>query len=371
MIPCVARLWMRLSLPLLLLATAGASAQTYTVTDLGSLGPYDTFAFGINDASQVTGYSYLMTRSAGPVRHAFLWQNSQMQDLGAWIPDGYSWATDINEAGQVCGFAQTASTYHAFLYKDGSMQDLGWVGEARGISDFAQVVGYWLDSGGLVKASFWSQSTGFQDLTGLTGGTQGLAQDINDHAQVVGWAHGPLCGPFIGPRPTLWELRNGSWTATDLGTFGGACYGHANAINQSGQIVGDSGFVQTTAILWQKGPSGAWTLQNLGTLGGGTGAGQAINNRGQIVGDSQIANGVQHAFLWQCGAMIDLNSRIPTGTGWVLTSAQGINDLGEITGYGTLNGGSFYHSFLLKPSSTSCCGAVVAVPVEPVPDTPN
>jgi probable HAF family extracellular repeat protein len=48
------------------------------------------------------------------------------------------------------------------------------------------------------------------------------------------------------------------------------------------------------------------------------------------------------------GKMQDLNNMIPTGTGWVLEEGAGINDAGQITGYGTLSGK--LHAFLLTPA---------------------
>lgn len=365
------RLW-SLALAFSLVATGRVSAQTYTITNLGTLGPLDTFAFANNDASQVIGYSYVQNGGQGYSRHGFVWQDGKLQDLGAFARQGFSWATDINEAGQICGhFGTTGNDDHAFLYQNGSIQDLGWNGEARGLNDLAQVVGYSLDGAGGTRATFWSQETGVQDLNSLTGGTQGLAEDLNDHGQAVGWVHNIPCGPFFGPRATLWERKDGSWTATDLGAPDTECFSDAFAINQAGQIVGELGFFQTTAALWQKGSSGTWTVQSLGALGGSGSSAQAINNRSQIVGWAQTADGSIHAFLWQCGAMIDLNSRIPTGSGWVLQTAAGINDLGEIVGYGQLNGGGPYRAFLLKPSSTACCGGVIAVPDQPVSETPG
>ena len=45
--------------------------------------------------------------------------------------------------------------------------------------------------------------------------------------------------------------------------------------------------------------------------------------------------------------MVDLNSLIDPSSGWVLTSGEGINDVGQITGYGTIGGET--HAFLLTP----------------------
>ncbi|WP_299453488.1 PEP-CTERM sorting domain-containing protein, partial [uncultured Pigmentiphaga sp.] len=70
---------------------------------------------------------------------------------------------------------------------------------------------------------------------------------------------------------------------------------------------------------------------------------------GQVTGQSYTPGNIaQHAFLWDGSSMLDLNDLIPSGSGWILISAQGINDAGQITGYGILNGQS--HAFLLTPA---------------------
>ena len=63
---------------------------------------------------------------------------------------------------------------------------------------------------------------------------------------------------------------------------------------------------------------------------------------GQIVGKSK-----GRAFLWQGGVMTDLNTWLPTNSGWVLTEARAINALGQIVGAGTNNGQT--RAFLLSP----------------------
>jgi probable HAF family extracellular repeat protein len=45
--------------------------------------------------------------------------------------------------------------------------------------------------------------------------------------------------------------------------------------------------------------------------------------------------------------MSDLNSLIPPNSGWTLSEAFGINDTGQITGTGAINGAT--HAFLLNP----------------------
>ena len=60
------------------------------------------------------------------------------------------------------------------------------------------------------------------------------------------------------------------------------------------------------------------------------------NNLGQIVGMSYT--GGFHAFLWQNGTNIDLNSRIAPNLGIVLTDAIDINDYGQIVCIGISGG---------------------------------
>src|SRR5689334_1538137 len=139
-----------LALALGLLAAASAGAQTYTVTDLGSLGTYDTFAFAVNDSSRVAGYSYVpLVPGPGYTRHAFLWQKGVMQDLGLQPGGTYSWGTDINEVGQVSGFADDVNVYgRPIVYRNGAMEDLGLTtplgGESRGINNLTEIAGYYV-----------------------------------------------------------------------------------------------------------------------------------------------------------------------------------------------------------------------------------
>src|SRR5215831_12355069 len=63
----------------------------------------------------------------------------------------------------------------------------------------------------------------------------------------------------------------------------------------------------------------------------------AINSKQQIVGHSDDCNGGNsHAFLWQNGVLLDLNSFLPPDSGVVLTIALSINESGQIAALGLL-----------------------------------
>jgi probable HAF family extracellular repeat protein len=133
----------------------------------------------------------------------------------------------------------------------------------------------------------------------------------------------------------------------DLGVLSGG-YSEARDINNKGQIVGHASLSGTVIhpVLWQNGK-----ITDLGTLGGDIGLGYGINNGGQVVGDADTSSGVRHAFLWQNGTITDLNSLLPANSGWELTTAQDINNTGQIVGSGKFNG--LDRAFLLTPTWVS------------------
>lgn len=124
-----------------------------TVSFLGVLGAgFESRAFAINDAGQVTGSSY--TGDSQGSEHAFLFNNGQMTDidtLGSIVSRGYA----INSNGVVVGAAaapnQPGIDYHAFVSMFGSMMDLNkliptgsglTVYQANGINDAGQIVAF-------------------------------------------------------------------------------------------------------------------------------------------------------------------------------------------------------------------------------------
>ena len=105
---------------------------------------------------------------------------------------------------------------------------------------------------------------------------------------------------------------------TDLGTLGGTTSAAA-AISNRGQAVGSAnlpGDTSTHAFVYSGGK-----LTDLGVLGTGDQPGRRhANDKGQIVGESMTScfrceGNELHAFLFDGGAMIDLNDLLPAGSG--------------------------------------------------------
>jgi hypothetical protein len=109
-----------------------------------------------------------------------------------------------------------------------------------------------------------------------------------------------------------------------------------HGLNRLGQVVGWS---DGHGFLWR--PTVPPEMRDLGP-----GRAYAINNNSQVVGAS---NG--RAVIWEDLVTVprDLNTLLPPGSGWVLEAATGINDQGQIVGFGTHDGQS--RTFLLNPSS--------------------
>jgi probable HAF family extracellular repeat protein len=76
----------------------------------------------------------------------------------------------------------------------------------------------------------------------------------------------------------------------------------------------------------------SYSVTDLGTLPGyPSSVARGINSNGQVVG-SATTNGIAHAFLYSAGIMTDLNSLVPTHSGWTQTDANAINDNGQVVG---------------------------------------
>jgi probable HAF family extracellular repeat protein len=326
----------------LLLASSSHAAE-YKVTNLGVLGdPYPySVGMAVNRNGLVVGYSYYAHSESNPGSptitvqihsHAFLYDGA-IHDLGTLGGDS-SFAYAVNDDGVVVGHSQTpASVAHAFLY-DGMMHDLGTLGGiqsfAGGINSNNQVAGTSDMADGSQHAFLYDGS--MHDL-GTLGGSNSAAAGINDSGHVVGSTD--LSGQ--GQHAFLYD-----GTMHDLGTLDGT-WSRGNTINAIGHAVGTSG-----ANFSYHGFLYDGVMHDIGDLGGGSSDAYAINALDAITGQSETADGSYQAFLYTPqGGMFDLNTLIEPHSGWSLALGWGINDAGQVTGWGFIDGQ--VHAFLLSP----------------------
>ena len=333
------------------LAARGAS-QAYSITDLGSPSWYYSQAHGLNRSGNVVG-EYEPTNPPAPVK-AFFYTNGLMTSLsGTGLS---SIAYGINDSNLIVGQFGAAFNDHAFVYSNGIMTDLGALGfnnvfgysSARAINRSGQIVGessLSTTQEGSIRAVLYSGTN--KSSLGVLGGDYSSARAINNSTVIVGESS-------VVPSPGVTNVHGFVYSnnvMTDLGTLGGG-YSSASGINDSGAIVGETEEVVTAGVTNLRAfVCRSGVLKDLGTLGGVTSSASAVNSAGQIVGYATDANEVANAFLYDGSNMVNLINFIPPNSGWTnLTSADAINDQGQIAGTGFLADGE-YHAFLLSPVS--------------------
>ncbi len=335
------------------LVEAQPSETGYRIESVGVLeGDDSSFAFAISPRGWVTGMSRNATTGAN---QAFIYRDGEIRTRRAESGSSIGWS--INKSAQITGFVSLDPTTAAAALWDGAEITLlptlgGPSAQAFGINDDGIVVGgSQVEPDGPYQACSWSRG----EVTALPslGGTS-LASAINTAGAIVGSASEDVNPTGPGSHAALW--RNGEML--DLGVIAGPT-SLGRSINDRGHIVGHTtttedgqfGLDGTHAFLWVDGE-----MNDLGALpGADTSFGWDINAGGLIAGASANPNppadgsAANLAVIWAEGTILDLNSLLTDGSGWILTSAYGVNDAGQIVGTGLLNGAQ--RGFVLTPES--------------------
>jgi len=398
-------------------APLAAQSKSYTVTDLGPAGNPFSVANFLNNHGVIAGSDTVVAGSASP-SHAVLWYKDVLVDIKAIVDlqqpgllGPNSAAGFVNDSGLVvvggetpnpdpnnenfCGTG-TGLQCVVFLLRNGVLSQLpnplGGTnsfpgafnnrGEVAGFAENAvhrheclatapngtgpQVLDY--------EAVIWGPGPGqFRQLPPLTGDSVGIALGMNDQGQVVGVSG--RCGNTVipgfvaGPHSVLWEADS---SVHEIPNFGGtsnpavlAVGNAALAINNKGQVAGTSalpGSMVNQPFIWSKEKG----LQHLQLIPGDVvGAGLGINSGGEVVGASISpggpATGNPSAVVWQNGAeggVTDLNRFLAANSPFTaLLTAFGINDAGDIVGFGVTNTGDV-HAFLAMPARGASAGSV-------------
>lgn len=327
-----------------------AIAQTYTVVDLGvSLG----IARGINDPGEVVGVG-----SFGGSNRGFLWDGgtaAALPDLISGCAVGNcSDARAINPARTIAGVAATScGTLHAVVWADSSLPvDLGTLtglcatySAALAINPAGDIVGESGTTSGPSHATLWANNAATPVDLGLVPGSTGSlsqARGISPAGDIVGISE-YKSGFNYG---FLWQRG----TMTALLPLSAGQSAEAIAINARGDVVGASQVPgDIRAVLWRRGSTTPVDLG--GPSGTGFRYANAINDRGDIVGQMAIiVTGESRAFVKPQGGVVrDLNDLGPTTQGWVFSIALGINNRGEIIGWGHRIGEVENRALLLVP----------------------
>lgn len=335
-----------------------SQAAEYNVVDLGA-----GLAFGLSAEGQVVGSVSIPEQTA-----AILAPTPQV--LGTLADGLVSLANGVAQ-GRVVGYTTLHGLLqqHAFLYTQaGGMQDLGTLGDASLVSVATAINSAQLITGYGERPDVQTIPAirpivfvlGIPSEIGTLGGPTGYADTVNEMGDICGQSQ-TVAGDY---HATLWPLEGG---VIDLDQSPGS-FSLATSLNNHGQIVGA---LQGRAHLWHGGPGGV----DLGVFPGDISSrALGINDAGMIVGVSTPGGPCcppERAVRFTDGQVQDLTALIDA-PGWSLELATAINNAGQISGVGRLNGQS--RAFLLQPIAADPpphgSPPVTPPPQAPPPTTP-
>jgi probable HAF family extracellular repeat protein len=310
--------------------------------------PGSAIGHGLNDSGVIAGdYGCLAFDD-----RAFFW-DGRLIPIPTPLEQPDSRALDVNNTLHVVGWMRdydVGSSRRGFLYHDGRTLDLGTLpggnySEALSINDAGIVCGYWGNSvvgNPALLAFIWDGQ--MADLS-LPTGPNNVANDINTQSVICGWM-GQI--DYLNATAFLWN----DGVVTEFGIPTGAQATEAKALNDLNQVCGvihypnHDGPLIRKPFVWVDG-----VMTELPVLPGYVnGFALDIANGGTVIGyctGGQPEGDIQPAFIWRDGVMTSLGDLIPDDSEVTLVTANAINNAGQITGRGSIDGDDV--AFLLTP----------------------
>jgi probable HAF family extracellular repeat protein len=318
-----------------MLASTSAGAVQYNVINLGTV-PGGTFyqPRAINERGDVVGFV------SGSQPTGFRWNAAS----GIVAAGKYNFV-DVNESGTAVGRTEAGgllpSGRAVKVASDGNavLVGSGTTSFAWGINDAGDVVG---QSGG---SGFYAPASAGVSTAGS------ILVGVNN----AGVAAGTLAG-----RAGRWSASSG-WSNLPLTGYG--MLSAASRINAIGDVVGVSRLAPNgssdRATVWFN--DGTFNLIGVLNPGDLVSSATAINASRTVVGWNFSASGVSQAFKWTASSgMAPLDNFVSASSGWQFTHASGINDKGQIIGWGSFLGQQ--RGFLLDPITVTPPGSAIPEP---------
>jgi len=258
--------------------------------------------------------------------------------------EGQSTFLQINDAGQIAGIGYMHQTPRNFIVKDGQLTALpdNMIGRPSGINKQGDVI----FMGGTMAHS---DGTAGPSIVVPPGTYLGNTTSINSAGQITG-----TIDILPSYEPHAFVYRNGVMTDIDPILHGHGTF--APSVNEAGLVLVDPNNSNSSTRL--SGPvlydSKTGSVTHLGSLSGLQGFyGDALNNLGQVAGRAYNASDhTTHLVLFNQGELTDVSSLIPASAGWRFESVNGMNDAGQIIGYGRNPSGQ-EHAFLITPDNSN------------------
>jgi Calx-beta domain len=336
------------------LAANAAADPTYTMIPLplpADAGVTTYHPLRLNDADppKLTGTYYFYLTPQQARERAAIW--TWVKETGTWrvrtLPvstattDYNTTAEDINNVGEVSGNAcwiydtQAGSPCHpmgfvwsangtTLLPPDGCVPNYCEHSVAAGLNERGDVAGE-VQNGTNDHPRIWLDAGGTQDLPIPDGGLYGLAADVNNAGDAIGFGALPSEDhSYFRNHAIYWHDGEAHALPEDDGPTGDLWFGTGISDASTPQMVGyATGSGGTRVVRW----TSPGTLTELGSFDGcntNQSPVPAINKAGQVVAGT---------CLWRAGAFKQIQPMIVNADGWTVSFLTDINARGDIAGF--------------------------------------